>query len=167
MKISAIDFPNALLTALRDSKLVVFAGAGVSMGEPAYLPNFKDLANSIAQGTGEASQEHEPEDRFLGRLSHKGVDVHALAAEKLKKNDLGETPKPTRLHRDLLRLYAQSGAYQSRHHQLRSSIRGRSNGRVQFATGGFRGACLAAREIVQRDYPYSRNCEPSRRTSAH
>ena len=109
MKISAIDFPNALLTALRNSRLVIFAGAGVSMGEPACLPNFKDLANAVAQGTGEAAQEHEPEDRFLGRLNHKGVDVHALAAEKLKKNYLEETPKPTKLHRDLLRLYAQPG----------------------------------------------------------
>ena len=37
-----IDFPKPLLNALRDGELVVFAGAGVSMGEPACLPNFED-----------------------------------------------------------------------------------------------------------------------------
>ena len=32
MNIKGVDFPPALLDALRDGKLVVFAGAGVSMG---------------------------------------------------------------------------------------------------------------------------------------
>ena len=54
MKIAEIDFPSPLLSALRDGELVIFAGAGVSMGEPACLPSFKELAEKIAQGTGEA-----------------------------------------------------------------------------------------------------------------
>ena len=40
MRIAGIDFPVPLLNALRDGELVVFAGAGVSMGEPASLPSF-------------------------------------------------------------------------------------------------------------------------------
>ena len=48
MKIANIDFPKPLLNALRDGELVVFAGAGVSMGEPACLPSFEALANRIA-----------------------------------------------------------------------------------------------------------------------
>ena len=104
IKIANIDFPDALLAALRDRKLVVFAGAGVSMGEPAYLTNFKTLAEDIAQGTGETLQNNEPEERFLGNLHHRGIQVHTVAAQKLQTNRCGKHPQPTNLHRDLLRL---------------------------------------------------------------
>ena len=102
MKISGIDFPKPLLNALRDGTLVVFAGAGVSMGKPACLPHFRALAMKIARGTSEDFDEHEPEDRFLGRLRYKGMDVHKLAAKVLSNKD----PKPTDLHKNLLRLYS-------------------------------------------------------------
>lgn len=105
MKIADIDFPKPLLNALRDGELVVFAGAGVSMGKPACLPNFKTLADIIAQGTGKALQEGEPIDRFLGRLQRDGVKVHRLAKEVLSPADL----KATDLHRNLLRLYSNTG----------------------------------------------------------
>ena len=105
MKIAGIDFPIDLLNALRDGKLVVFAGAGVSMGEPARLPNFEDLAQMIAEGTGEALQNGETIDRFLGRLQHGGVRVHERAAEILSPDGL----EPTELHRNLLRLYPDAG----------------------------------------------------------
>ena len=72
------------------------------MGEPANLPNFKKLALAVAQGTGEEPEEHETEDRFLGRLEQKGVNVHERVKEELSKNN----PKPTDLHRELLRLYS-------------------------------------------------------------
>ena len=104
MRIALIEFLEPLLIALRNRKLVVFAGAGVSMREPANLPNLKDLVATIAQGTGIALEDHEPEDRFLGKLKQQGVDVHTRAAQELSKND----PKPTNLHRDLLRLYSKS-----------------------------------------------------------
>lgn len=110
MKIGGLDFPRPILDALRDDKLVVFAGAGVSMGKPASLPSFKKLAMAIARGTGEESKENEPEDRFLGRLEHKGVEVHKIAVGELKKNRYGKIPKPTDLHRDLLRLYTTRGS---------------------------------------------------------
>ena len=103
MKIAGIDFPSPLLSALRDGELVVFAGAGVSMGEPACLPSFKELAEKIAQGTGEVLQD-ETEDRFLGRLHDKGVKVHERAVRELSRNN----PKPTALHKNLLRLYRKS-----------------------------------------------------------
>ena len=102
MKIAGIDFPRPLLDALRDGKLVIFAGAGVSMGKPANLPNFRNLAMAIAQGAGEKLGKHETEDRVLGRLRQKGVNVHDWVKEKLSRND----PKPTDLHRDLLKLYS-------------------------------------------------------------
>ena len=102
MKLGLLDFPSALISALRDHRLVVFAGAGVSMGEPSCLPDFKTLAEQIAQGTGESPGETEPADRFLGRLkTDKRVQVHELAAQLLK----ARCPRSTELHRDLLRLF--------------------------------------------------------------
>ena len=103
MKIAGIDFPSPLSSALRDSELVIFAGAGVSMGEPACLPSFKELAEKIAQRTGEVLQDGE-EDHFLGRLHDKGVKVHERAVRELSRNN----PKPTALHENLLRLYRKS-----------------------------------------------------------
>ena len=105
MKIAEIDFPAPLLSALRDGSLVVFAGAGVSMGKPASLPSFSRLVESIAQGTGENRGDHESEDVFLGRLQHRGVRVHDISARNLRKNRCDKAPSPTDLHRDLLRLY--------------------------------------------------------------
>lgn len=105
MKIAEIDFPSPLLSALRDGKLVIFAGAGVSKGKPACLPLFKELAEKIAQGTDEVLREKESEDRFLGRLHNQGVKVHERAVQELSRNN----PKPTDLHRNLLRLYQKNG----------------------------------------------------------
>ena len=110
MKISDIHFPAPLLSALRDGSLVAFAGAGVSAGEPASLPKFNAFAESIAEGTGQSRRPHESEDVFLGRLQHRDVLVHDIAARILRKNCSGGIPKPTSLHRDLLRLYPKPGA---------------------------------------------------------
>ena len=111
MKIAhtAIDFPEGLLAALRDGRLVVFAGAGVSMGPPACLPSFRGLAAQIAQIAQKSTQEmgnYETEDRFLGRLKLDGADVHRLAAQLLKRDGL----LATELHRSILRLYHDSAA---------------------------------------------------------
>ena len=86
---------------MRSDRLVVFAGAGVSMPAPAGLPDFEGLAGAIAMGTGETRDESEPVDRFLGRLKSKGANVHARAAEVLQDSN----PQPSALHSDLLRLY--------------------------------------------------------------
>ena len=97
---------NRCLDALRNGKMVVFAGAGVSVEESTSLPSFKELALEIAQSTGKARSDDEPVDRFLGRLHHDGVDVHTRAAEHLSSGD----PEPTSLHLDLLRLYSTADA---------------------------------------------------------
>ena len=39
MNINNIDFPNHIIDAIRNDKLVVFAGAGVSRGKPTSLPD--------------------------------------------------------------------------------------------------------------------------------
>ena len=102
MKICGIEFPKPLLAALRNGKMVVFAGAGVSIGEPASLPGFNDLTTAIATDTGATPLDGEQDDRFLGRLKHKGVDVHKRAADHLSTSD----SEPAALHFDLLKLYS-------------------------------------------------------------
>ncbi len=97
--LGSIDFDQGILDALRDKKLVVFAGAGVSMGAPSNLPNFDKLANDIASGTGFTAAR--PLDRFLGELEYKDVAVHERAAQFLSLSESA----PTELHLDLLRLF--------------------------------------------------------------
>ena len=104
MKIAGVNFPEPLLNALRDGRLVIFAGAGVSMGPPADLPGFRQLAQQVAEGTGQSIGTSETEDRFLGRLEDGGIDVHRRAVQFLQQHD----PEPTELHRDLLRLYTRT-----------------------------------------------------------
>lgn len=99
VKLGTIDFDDCILDALRDNRLIVFAGAGVSMGPPSNLPSFKKLARDIAQGTG--LDPIDPLDRFLGVLHHRKVLVHERAAQLL--SPAGSTPNA--LHRDLLRLF--------------------------------------------------------------
>lgn len=98
-KLGTIDFDDYILDALRDDKLVVFAGAGVSMGPPSNLADFEKLANDIAQGTGQVASA--PLDRFLGQLHHRKVAVHERAAQVLSPPGSA----PNALHHDLLRLF--------------------------------------------------------------
>ncbi len=96
-----IDFPDDLLKAISDDQLVVFAGAGVSIGEPANLPSFDQLANQIATGHSLVRNQEQTVDVFLGQLRHAGVKVHELACKHLSSPDILPTP----LHKDLLRLF--------------------------------------------------------------
>ena len=102
MKLSGIDFPKTLLDALSNDSLVVFAGAGVSMGEPANLPDFRRLTEAIAEGTGKRLSKNKPEDQFLGELKHSGVDIYNLASEMFNRPGL----EPTELNFNLLRLFS-------------------------------------------------------------
>ena len=87
---------------MRDGRLVVFAGAGVSKGTPACLPDFAQLCSEVAKGTGKELQNGEFPDRFLGTLRHDGVAVNELAKGVLEKR----CPKPTDLHRNLLNIFS-------------------------------------------------------------
>ena len=69
-----VNMPQTLITAQREGSLVVFAGAGVSMGNPSNLPGYDELADAIATGS-VTRQPQEPSDRFLGRAEQQGVDV--------------------------------------------------------------------------------------------
>ncbi len=88
MIISDIDFPNKILDAIKDNKLVIFAGAGVSMGKPTKLPDFKKLAQIIADGTGKTISKKESYEVFLGSLNSDGIDVSQKVAEHLSDSKL-------------------------------------------------------------------------------
>ena len=100
MIIGSVDYPEPLLTALRNGELVVFAGAGVSMGHPSKLPSFAELACEIGKANNVSKNETETDDQFLGRLQA-SIDVHKVAVDLLTRG----IPEPTEMHRNILRLY--------------------------------------------------------------
>ena len=85
MELGHINFPNILIKAIREKKLVIFAGAGVSMGEPAMLPSFSELSDLVSAGTGKSKREKELDDKFMGRLHDSGIEVHQIAAKHLSR----------------------------------------------------------------------------------
>src|SRR5437763_1005133 len=99
-----LEIPDALLEAQEQGKLVVFAGAGTSMGEPSNLPSFKGLAEHIAGShplAAEIDRYDARLDRFLGELARQKVDV-----QKLCRTRIGDpNSRPTDLHRSLVGLF--------------------------------------------------------------
>ena len=73
-----VNIPSEIFEALEEGKLVIFAGAGVSMDSPSGLPSFSDLASQIGDGCA-SIKKGEAIDRYLGRLQNDGVGVHSLA----------------------------------------------------------------------------------------
>lgn len=107
MWIGKIELPEELVNAQIDGKLVIFAGAGVSMNQPSNLPDFRNMVKEIQSNAGNLLKwdcEKEPPDRFLGRLKDKGPNVHKLAWDIIN----GKNSKPTDLHYDLLLLFNSS-----------------------------------------------------------
>jgi hypothetical protein len=80
MQIGPLEFPDEVLTALEENRLVIFAGAGVSIPPPASLPSFRSLVESIV-GWALLPDEVVQMDRVLGRAKEQGVQVHRLPAE--------------------------------------------------------------------------------------
>jgi hypothetical protein len=100
VNIGDVNFPESLLAARKEARLVVFAGAGVSVPPPSNYPNFKNLAIEVSGGR-LALAEDQPIDQFLGQLNDLKVQVHRLVREILDNPQ----SKPNSLHFDLLRLF--------------------------------------------------------------
>ena len=101
----SVSIPVELERARVADELVVFAGAGVSMGPPANQPSFKGLAKEI----GEAAQpltsaDEQALDRYLGRLERSGVLVQERARAKLLERSGGHNP----LHEHLLGIFSET-----------------------------------------------------------
>lgn len=98
--IGGIEYPDEVIRALLERRLVVFAGAGVSMDPPTSLPSFGGLIREFEKQTGVRCEPRESFDSYLGRLkSERKVNVNAMVVEQLSH------PRPNENHLNLLRLF--------------------------------------------------------------
>ena len=109
MDICGIDIPKELNGALAAGKLVVFAGAGVSMQRPYGFRPFADLVLSVAEDIDpfgkckDLMANGESCEAALGRLADVG-DAREACASRLKDDRCSD------LHRNILGLFGQSDA---------------------------------------------------------
>ncbi len=77
MIIKGVEFPEQLILDQRAGKLVIFAGAGVSLDPPSSLPNFVDLTEEIVS---RKLKKHEKSqlDQVLGASKQAGVNAHRV-----------------------------------------------------------------------------------------
>lgn len=101
LRLGSVDLPHAVLDAQEDGRLVLFAGAGVSIPAPSCLPSFKQLARKVAQGV-IATQRNEPLDRYLGRAEMEGCKVKEKVKEILSKS----YSRPNILHKSLVEIFS-------------------------------------------------------------
>ena len=101
MILNGIIFPNKIIDSVQNNRLVVFAGAGVSVNAPTSLPGFEKLAKQIADGTGIEYNNKESCEVFLGSLKAKGIPVNVQAAELLSDNDR----ECNKLHEAIINLF--------------------------------------------------------------
>ena len=101
-RIGGIDYPDEVIRALLERRLVVFAGSGVSMACPSHLPNFDGLIKEFEHQTGRCRLDGESYDQYLGRndIEH-GVNVHGVVKQWLNQG----VPRPNPNHLNLLRLF--------------------------------------------------------------
>jgi hypothetical protein len=95
-----VEIPEELIAAQRDGRLVVFAGAGISVSPPSGLPTFEELADQVGRHV-LSREKNEPPDRYLGRLEGEDVDVDAAVRRLLDPPGSA----PTQLHRELVALF--------------------------------------------------------------
>src|SRR5205823_5689706 len=95
---SGVRLPDQIRIALEEDRLVIFAGAGISLPAPSNLPLFNGLACHIC---GLSSVQPGKEDQVLGKMARNGTDVHLAAAQILYH------PKthPTEIHKQMLRVF--------------------------------------------------------------
>jgi len=97
-----VDIPEEVVAAHRDGKLVLFVGAGASMGPPSSLPDFASLAKRIALQSNFHLTEDEilRPDLALGRMKLDGIDVHVRVADLVSDS----SSKPNRLQTAIIDL---------------------------------------------------------------
>ena len=98
MIFSEVRLPDKVGVALEEGRLVIFAGAGISIPPPSNLPSFNGLARQI---TGRISIPVGKEEYELGNAHRTGTDVHSAAGRILYH----ERTHPTELHKQILGLF--------------------------------------------------------------
>lgn len=76
MIIKDIEYPELLVEAIKNDKIVIFCGAGISMSAPTKLPSFNELSERIAELTNQEKRNDESDEQYLGRVENLGHDVH-------------------------------------------------------------------------------------------
>lgn len=99
MKFGNVEIPATLIDSLKHNKVIVFAGAGVSMAEPANLPDFVTLTRKILNL--DNGEKFDNPDQKLGEGFDQGVRIHEQCIRVLNQN----SPEPTQLHHDILKLF--------------------------------------------------------------
>lgn len=94
-----LELPDEVIAAQEQGRLVIFAGAGVSMGPPSNLPGFGDLAAAIVKNTKHSVRK--PYDEFLGDMVNDGVQVHQLCRDIIAAPGSVHSP----IHTELLCLF--------------------------------------------------------------
>src|SRR5271169_4291941 len=92
-----VRLPDNIRIALEEGRLVIFAGAGISMPPPSSLPSFNGLAREICG----VPVDNGKEDRALGKAEQNKVLVHTAVARRLYNSKT----HPTELHKQILRLF--------------------------------------------------------------
>lgn len=105
MKFGNVSTPWPIIEATRSGKLMIFAGAGVSMQSPTCLPDFSALTSKIfdnlAPSLGvQQTQTDNSFERELEELATHGGDVWSECARVI-----GADKPPSLLHENILRLY--------------------------------------------------------------
>ncbi len=105
MRLQGVELPQPVINAQKQGKLVLFAGAGVSIDGPSSYPDFQGLAEEIG-GAAFPKLANEPVDRYLGRLEQAGLSVHERVRQRLSLPD----SFPNHLHKSLVRLFGKPEA---------------------------------------------------------
>ncbi|MCK5125566.1 MAG: DUF4020 domain-containing protein [candidate division Zixibacteria bacterium] len=103
MRFGVLDIPDELLEAQKNNKLVIFAGAGISINSG--LPDFPGLVNETEKHFNFSGNEDFSSDRRLGILERKSKQVHEFVYNKFNVNI-----EPSSLHESLLRVFRKDQA---------------------------------------------------------
>ncbi len=103
MRIQGIEIPDELTEAVEEDRLVVFAGAGVSMQPPDPLPDFTELVENITQAVRPGQPAirrfgNERYESYLGRIGEVGQLKETCA-------QIMSSGMPSDLHANILRLF--------------------------------------------------------------
>lgn len=101
-----VELPEELLAAAREGELVLFVGAGASMGGSSGLPDFNELARLVAERVGRVFSGNEPAGAFLDRLSNEFPEGRDIARDIVAR----PSSAPNDTHRAIARLAAATSA---------------------------------------------------------
>ena len=103
MNLHGIEIPREIINAINEERLVIFAGAGVSMGSPTNLPSFKKLSEYFSNKNFITTSENfdSANDRFLGRLESENIYVHNIISRLFSDENL----EPNKYHESLINLF--------------------------------------------------------------